>query len=137
MVELLLQYLHAEREGLWDLHLRTVGVMLPYFFACGHVHYAIWVSVYLGDMIFLPATSPNVHHEFEAGNFGVRHTEAPFNQVWSDMALEQSVNRHVKSKRGVVGFSTQPLAMQRWFLTAHLRANITGATRKMFGPASR
>jgi hypothetical protein len=98
MIELLLQYIRAEREGLWELHLSTTAAMLPYFFACGHVIYARWVSVYIADMRLLPAISPEVHHEFEAGGFGVRRTDVPFNQVWSDMALEQSVNRHVKSR---------------------------------------
>ncbi len=31
MVQLLLQYLRAERDGLWDLHLDTAASMLPYF----------------------------------------------------------------------------------------------------------
>ena len=133
MIEILLQYLRAEREGLWDLHLATTSSMLPYFFACGHINYARWVAVYLADMKLLSETFPDVHSEFCSGNFGVKHTEKPFNQIWSDMALEQSINRHVKSKGGVIGFSTKPLALQRWFLTAHVRASVTSATKHMFG----
>ena len=33
----------------------------------------------------------------------------------------------------MIGISTKPLAMQRWFLTAHLRASITCAAKHMFG----
>ena len=53
------------------------------------------------------------------------------NQVWSDMALEQSVNRDSKTKGGIVGITLQKNALDRWFLTAHVRAAVTSAIREI------
>ena len=47
------------------------------------------------------------------------------------MALEQSTYCHSKSKSGIIGFSKQEGALDRWFLTAHERASITAATNSM------
>lgn len=98
MVELLLQYLRAERDRLCDLHLSTAAAMLPYFLVYDHVNYTRWVSVYVADKRLLPTTPPEVHAEFTPGNFGVQHTERQINQIWTDMVLKHTVNCHVKSR---------------------------------------
>ena len=49
------------------------------------------------------------------------------------MALEQSENRDTKTLAGIVGFSTNPGAVNRWFLTAHVRASVTRSLKKMCG----
>ena len=46
------------------------------------------------------------------------------------MALEQSENRDTKTLGGIVGFSTNPGAVNRWFLTAHVRASVTRSLKK-------
>ena len=51
---------------------------------------------------------PNVHHEFMNGNPAVSHLSNAFAQVWTDMALEQSINTDYKSKGGIVGISRNP-----------------------------
>ncbi len=56
-----------------------------------------------------------------------------FSDVWSDMALEQSVNCHSKSKPGVIGFSKHDRALDRWFLTADERAAMISASQQMCG----
>ena len=47
------------------------------------------------------------------------------------MALEQSVNRDSKTKGGIVGITLQKNALDRWFLTAHVRAAVTSAMREI------
>ena len=44
----------AEREGDWFLHLATFTKMLPYYFAAGHVNYAMYGLYYLRSMEKLP-----------------------------------------------------------------------------------
>jgi len=39
-VLIIMMYVRAEREADWPLHLAAVALMLPYFFAAGHVDYA-------------------------------------------------------------------------------------------------
>ena len=39
-VLIMMQFVRAEREGDWPLHLAAVAAMMPYFFASGHFNYA-------------------------------------------------------------------------------------------------
>lgn len=53
MVTLIKQFIQAERTGNWDLHLKTVQRMLPYFHASGHFLYAKAAQLYLQDTLNL------------------------------------------------------------------------------------
>ena len=46
-VFLIMSFVRAEREADWLLHLQACKLMLPYFFAAGHVHYARYGLCYL------------------------------------------------------------------------------------------
>lgn len=133
MVQILLRFIRSEREGDWNLHLESVAEMMPHFFAMDRTNYSRWLPVYLGDMNQLDVTAPEVHREFLQEGHSVSRSCHPFNQVWTDMALEQSVNRDSKTKGGIVGISQKADALERWFLTAHERAAITTATKAMCG----
>ena len=74
--------------------------MLPYFYAMDRVNYARWLPICLADMHSLQEQHPEVYSEFIAGNHSVSRSQQPFGQVWSDMALEQSINCDSKSKGG-------------------------------------
>ena len=67
------------------------------------------------------------------GNHPVSHSTQPFSQVWTDMALEQSVNLDSKKQGGIVGITQKSGALERWFLTSHQRAAMTTATKDMCG----
>ena len=132
MVNILLQFVKAERTADWQLHLTTVAAMLPHFFAMDRPNYSRWLPIYLADMNNLKAAHPSVQEEFILGGHAVSRSTHPFAQVWTDMALEQSINADSKSKGGIVGISQNPAALSRWFLTAHERAGITAALKKMY-----
>ena len=134
MVHILLNYVRSERDGIWYLHLSLVAQMLPYFFAFDRINYSRWISVYLADMRLLPQTAPAVHNEFVKGHHPVKRTpNSKFNQVWTDMGIEQTINRESKTKGGIIGFSPKEGAVDRWYLTAHERSAITSATKEMSG----
>lgn len=133
MVQILLRFIRSEREGDWNLHLASVAEMMPHFFAMDRTNYSRWLPVYLGDMNQLDVTAPEVHNEFVQGSHAVSRSCHPFSQVWTDMALEQSVNLDSKTKGGIVGITQKPGALERWFVTAHERAAITTATKAMCG----
>ena len=131
MVLLLLKFIRAEREGNWELHLKATTEMIPHFFAMDRLNYSRW-PVYIMDMRHLHETAPGVHNEFVTGNHTVsRSTSQSFNQVWTDMALEQSVNLDSKTNGGIIGITQRPGALQKWFLTAHERTATTTATKRM------
>ena len=53
MINLLKNFLRAERSGNWELHLECVRNMLPYFQCTGHHLYAKCAHLYLQDMLQL------------------------------------------------------------------------------------
>ena len=81
----------------------------------------------------LKSKHPQVYEEFSAGNFSTSRSGHPFSQVAADMALEQSINADSKSKGGIVGISQSPADLERWFLTAHVRASVTTSLKEMRG----
>ena len=133
MVMILLQFIKAERTGNWSLHLSSTAAMIPHFFAMDRTNYARWMPIYLADMHKLEVRHPNVFKEFSAGNHSVSRSQQPFAEVWTDMALEQSINLDSKSKGGIVGISRREDAVERWFLTSHERAAITHSLKEMCG----
>ena len=113
MVSLLLTFIRATREGNWSLHLECIREMLPWYFAYDHVNYARYLPVYLLHMIQLPETHPEAQMMLENGEFGVqRTTEHGFAQLPIDQTIEQTLNRSMKTKGGIVGFSLKKNAVQ-------------------------
>ena len=133
MVHILHDFIRAEREGYWLSHLSSVARMAPYFFAMDRCNYARCLPVYLVDMHQLPQKHPAVFEQFMNGEHTVTRSSQPFSQVWSDMALEQSINLDSKKKGGITGITQKPGALDRWSLTSHERAAITSATKTMCG----
>ena len=133
MVCILLRYIRAERDGIWQLHLTSLAEMLPFFHAFDHTNYARWVPVYLADMHRLPETAPAVYEQFAMGNFPVKGSKGRFNQVWSDLKLEQSLNRYSKTSGGLIGITRNQNAVDRWHITASDRAKVLENIRHMCG----
>ena len=84
----------------------------------------------------LEETNPDVFAEFLDGKYTIsRSTQESryFSRVWSDLAIEQSINRDFGTLGGLTGLKTNVSAMERWILTAHLKANVATATKAMLG----
>ena len=80
---------------------------------------------YIADVDHLSETRPAVHEEFIPENHSVSRSTQPFAQVWTDMALEQSINLDSKTTGGITNISQRPEALAHGFLTCHERAAIT------------
>ena len=124
-------YKSREKNGLWELHLESVAEIIFYLFSFDRTNYSRWAPVYIADMYRRQETAPDVHQEFMNGNHPVKRSKNTFNQVWSDMALEQSVNPDSKTEGEKVGITLQKNALDRWFLTAHVRAAVTSAIKEI------
>ena len=99
-----------------------------------HLNYSRWLPVYIMDMRHLQEKALNVYNEFLRGNHTVsRSMSQSFNQVWADMASEQTINLDTKTKGGIqlIGIMQKPSAFQKWFLTVHERIATTTATKRM------
>ena len=132
MVDTLLQYLRAEREGNWQLHLSSFAAMLPWIAIYDHFNYMRWGSVYLADMKQLETSHIDVYREFSKGGFVVKKTQQAFNQLSTDHALEQ-INRKCKVAGGLIGITRTDSARDRWCLTSNQRSKLADQTFAMFG----
>ena len=102
--------------------------MLIYDCAFDHYKYFKWGTIYAIDMTQLPSTHPELYQHFLNGYHTVSRSKdlSKFNSVSTDMALEQSLNKDTKTKGGIIGFTQDYDAVERWTLTSHLRAAVYG-----------
>ena len=75
MVEILLYFIRAERDGNWTVLLEAFAGMLPWLTISDHTNYARWGHMYLADMKFLELIAPEVYADFMHGIFVVKRTE--------------------------------------------------------------
>ena len=81
---------HQSREGgNWFLHLSATAALTTHFFAMDQPSYYRSLLLYLADMNQLSDIHPTVHEEFMSGNHSISRSTKPFEQVWTDKALEQ------------------------------------------------
>ena len=116
-VFIMMMYVRAEREADWPLHLKAVQLMLPYFFAAGHVKYARYGLYYLRSMEGLPH---NALKCFMNGEHVMRHIPGVWNAVWSGMFIESTFMRYGHGKRGIIGVTLKPETLKIWGLSLHI-----------------
>ena len=116
------------------MHLQCTKNIIPWLLAYDWIHYSRYLSVYLCEMLCLVQSHPAAHQQMIRGEFAVqRSASASFSQVPVDQALEQTITRDMKTSGGIIGFSLRPGAVERWMLTAHLRASFTRACKDLAG----
>ena len=106
--------------------------MLPWFAHYDHTNYMRWGTVYATYVSLLEVSYPDVHRQFMYGNFIVKSTHKTFNQISTDLALEQ-VNKVGKVAGGLVGITRSNSANDRWCLTYNERSHFVDETSVMFG----
>ena len=130
MVELLLNYIAAERISNFSVHIESFCQMLPWDFAYDHTNYARWGSLYCSEMLHLPNYNPEFFTQCELGNHMINRLKCKdqsFNNVWTDMGIEKSMNSDCGVIGGLTGIATNTEALHRLCLTSHLRASVTYA----------
>jgi hypothetical protein len=100
-VQIVQNFLIAERTSNWDMHLDTLNSMLGLFAAAHHVNYAKSARIYLQQMCELEYTHPCLHQQFKAG----MHTIRKSNRFWAglscDLIIEQDMMAALKGKGGL------------------------------------
>ena len=76
------------------------------------------MSLYWLQMVNMNNTHPAATEFLQGGGFAVQRSECPFTQAACDMAIEQSINWATKTQGGIIGFSRNPSAVQRWVLNS-------------------
>ena len=65
MVNVLLFTLYATRSGNWDFLLECVREITIYAFAYDNYNYARYLPAFLGEMVALETTHPEVYKDFQ------------------------------------------------------------------------
>jgi len=134
MIEDILLFIRATREGNWHLHLAAVRALLPWIFAYDRTNYSRYLPVYWFEMSQLPTSHQYIYKELVSGHFAVQRQDTHgFAQVACDMTIEQTANRDSKTRGGIKGFSTNQGATNRWIRAHHQRAAITRQCEEMAG----
>ena len=128
MVAILLQYTRAQRDGIWELHLYSFSLMLPYFKRYDQLNYVRWGPVYLVEMHQLPEP---VLSEFKRGNSVVKRSAHKISQVDPDQTKER-INGTGKKGGGIIGITKTTSALCRWTLSFNLRSHIAELTHEMY-----
>lgn len=136
MTTLMKQFIQAERSGDWELHLTTVKKMLPYFHASGHFLYAKSAQLYLQDMMGLEKKISQEDYTRFALNgwFTIRRSDKFWSGIWSDMTIEQTLMRSLKSTGGLShGRGISDSTLSRWILTMPTVTTVTQQVEEFCG----
>jgi hypothetical protein len=132
MVDLLKIFLRAQRTGDFKLYLKSLSDMLPFFAAAGHCHYTKSVYLHLQDMVKLESTRPDIYQKFMTGLFVVRRSDRYWAGLASDLVIEQSLMRTIKTTGGLTrGRGMDELQRTRWLLAHPVCAEINEAMQEL------
>ena len=100
MVNVLLFTLYATRSGNWDLLQECVREIIIYAFAYDHYNYARYLPAFLGEMMALETTHPEVYKDFQEGQSAVQLSpNNPFSRIEADKTIEITINKDTKTTR--------------------------------------
>lgn len=130
MVEIMKQFIEAERTGNWNLHLKSMQQMLPYFHASGQSLYAKSSHLYLQEMYALESRLNIFEYDkfTDLGYFTVRRTDKYRSGIWSDMTIEQVLMRPMKTSGELThGCSMTESALSKWILSMMVLVEVSDA----------
>ena len=84
------RFVRSLRDGDFELYVKVLDELCPWFFAFDHTNYARWVPVHVKDLVELPVKHPEVYAEFMKGNFVVQRSHHKFSLIAKDQSHEQS-----------------------------------------------
>ncbi|CAC5414182.1 unnamed protein product [Mytilus coruscus] len=101
IVQVIRQFIKAERTGNWPLHFQSIQAMLPFFAASGHNLYTKTAYVYLMTMQSLDEDHPDVYASFINGNHVIRRSNRYWAGISSDLFIEQVLMRGMNTASGL------------------------------------
>ena len=124
-------FMRAERCGNWNDHLTAVSKMLNLFAAAGHYNYAKCARLYLQMMRNLKRDHPWLYEQFAVkGYHCVRRTDKYWAGLWTDLTIEQTLMRAIKSNGGLTrGRGMDESSRTLWATTLHKFGEIEQSMR--------
>jgi hypothetical protein len=134
-IDIVKQFIMAERTSNWHLHLKSVADMLNLFAATGHNNYAKSARLYLQLMVELPSTHPWLYEMYSKhGLHSARRSDRFWAGLSTDLLIEQTMMKAVKGRGGLTrgrGFNDSVRTM--WISTAHHLGNVHLAMSSVVG----
>lgn len=133
-ISILKQYILAERTSNWQLHLNSTVEMLNLLASTGHTHYAKSARFYVQQMQALEYKHPWLHDKFMGGEHAVKRSRHSWAGLWSDLVIEQTPMRSVKSRGGLTrGRGMTESVRHKWVLSLNYSAAIHDAMTELSG----
>ncbi|CAG2250738.1 unnamed protein product [Mytilus edulis] len=128
MIKIMKLFIKAERTGDWFLHLHAVQEMLPFFAATGHNLYLKSAYCYLQQMQTLETEYPDMYSKFCEGYHVVRRSNRYWAGISTDLAIEQTLMRSVKTSGGMTrGKGMTEVQRAKWLLSMPACSSINSA----------
>ena len=108
-VWMLLRFQRGTKENNFSPHLASLEDMSFLFFTYDHPNYAHYIVVYILTMLNLDKTHPGAEKLLKGNDISVNRSSIPSSRNAVDITVEQTINKHAKSQRGNIGFSTTTL----------------------------
>ena len=102
MVALMRQFIKSERTGNWELHLKSLTEMVPYYAAAGHNNYLKSTYLYLQNMFELKNSHPHIDKLFQSGFHVIRRSDRYWAGLSADLVIEQEFMRNMKASGSVL-----------------------------------
>ena len=71
-LSLILDVIYSTRVGDWNLFVESIKNLTVWAFAHDRYNYSRYLLVFLGDIMRLPSSHPDVYDAFLSGNFSVQ-----------------------------------------------------------------
>ena len=119
MVKILLDLNNVLREGNWMFHLAVIKVVIPWMFAYDRLNHAKYLPVYYNQMLNLPMEHPEVYEHLRNGEMSVHLGAAnTLGRIPVVQAIKETANKDTQTAGGTKGFSLNPGAVSKYYLTA-------------------
>jgi hypothetical protein len=127
-VQILKDFIRADRTCDWFLHLASLKKMLNIFAATGHRNYTKSVRLYLQLMGELPETHPWLYEQLAGGLHAVRRSDRFWAGLPTDLIIEQTMMRSAKSRGGLThGRGMAEGVRVMWLKSLHRCATVHAA----------
>ena len=129
----LLRFQQAIKENNFDLYISSMYSLCPLLFAADHHNYARYLPCQYMTLKNLSLTHPEAEELLRDNGFSVCRSSVPACRNAVDITIEQTINRSAKTAGGIVGFSRNASAYQRWCVTRYTRATYAEAAMDRVG----
>ena len=100
-INIVKQFIRAGPTGNWQNYLMVVRQILNFFSATAHFQYVKSARLYLQLMDEPPIDFPWLYNLFQQGCYTIRRSDWFWSGLLTDLAIEQSLMRTVKSRKGL------------------------------------